>query len=262
MPKDERETDRNRYLDRFRLDGRTALVTGASRNIGASISRALAEAGANLVLNARGAEALEALAAELRTAYGVQVTAIAADLGDPSQRRRLVDESRRHAGAIDVLINNATAGGRPESSLETTQEIWHAATEVNLTAPFELCQAFIPGMHERGRGSVINVLSTAGFVVVPPMLAYGAMKAALWTMTKYLARECAPAVRVNAICPGTVNEGGTFKVPTWSKLLPLTALGRVGDPDELACAAVFLASEASSYTTGQVIFVDGGRVMP
>ena len=80
-------------------------------------------------------------------------------------------------------------------------------------------------------------------------------------MTKYLARECAPEVRVNAICPGTVQEGGTLKVPSWATLLPLTALGRVGDPDELACAALFLASDASSYTTGQVLFVDGGRVM-
>jgi NAD(P)-dependent dehydrogenase (short-subunit alcohol dehydrogenase family) len=250
-----------KYLDRFRLHGRTALITGASRNIGASISRAFAEAGANLVVNARGADALEALAAELRRACGVRVKAVVADLGDRAQRRRLIEEARE-AGAIDVVVNNATGGGRPPSGLETSDEIWHAATEVNVATPFELCQAFIPGMRERGRGSVINVLSTAGFVVVPPMLAYGAMKAALWTMTKYLARECAPTVRVNAICPGTVNEGGTLKVPTWSKLLPLTALGRVGDPDELACTAVFLASEASSYTTGQVIFVDGGRVMP
>ena len=78
-------------------------------------------------------------------------------------------------------------------------------------------------------------------------------------MTRYLARECAPAVRVNAICPGTVQEGGGLKVPSWEKLLPLTALGRVGEPDELACAALFLASDASSYTTGEVVFVDGGR---
>jgi hypothetical protein len=93
------------------------------------------------------------------------------------------------------------------------------------------------------------------------MLAYAATKSALWTMTRYLARECAPEVRVNAICPGTVQEGSEMKVPTWSKLLPLTALGRVGDSNELAGAALFLASDASSYTTGQVIFVDGGRVM-
>jgi NAD(P)-dependent dehydrogenase (short-subunit alcohol dehydrogenase family) len=139
--------------------------------------------------------------------------------------------------------------------------MWRDAVEVNVTAPFELCRACVPGMRARGRGAVINVLSTAAFAVVPPMLAYGAMKSALWTMTKYLARECAPQVRVNAICPGTVQEGAEMKVASWSKLLPLTALGRVGDPDELACAALFLASDAASYTTGQVIFVDGGRVM-
>ena len=253
--------DPPRSLDRFRLDGRTALVTGASRNIGAAISRAFAEAGANLVVNARGAAALDAFAASIRERHGVAVTPIAADLSLPSERARLIDDVQRGVGAVDILVNNATSGGRPDSGLETPAEMWAAAMEVNVTAPFALCRAFVPGMRQRGRGAVINMLSTAAFAVVPPMLAYGAMKSALWTMTKYLARECAPAVRVNAICPGTVQEGGAMKVPTWAKLLPLTALGRVGDPNELASAALFLASDASSYTTGQVIFVDGGRVM-
>ena len=253
--------DPHRYLDRFRLDGRTALITGASRNIGAAISRAFAEAGANLVVNARGAQALEAFAASIRERFGVAVTPIAADLSLPSERVRLIDDVQRSVGSIDILVNNATSGGRPESGLETTPEMWAGAIAVNVTAPFELCRAFIPGMRERGGGAVINILSTAGFAVVPPMLAYGAMKSALWTMTKYLAREGAPEVRVNAICPGTVQEGGELKIPTWAKLLPLTALGRVGDANELACAALFLASDASSYTTGQVIFVEGGRVM-
>jgi len=247
-------------LDRFRLDGRTALITGASRNIGAAISRAFAEAGASLIVNARGADALNAHAAALREQYGGTVTALAADLSLPAQRARLIDEVAARDG-VDILVNNATSGGRPDSMLATTAEQWQAAMEVNVTTPFELCRACIPGMQARGRGVVINVLSTAAFHVVPPMLAYGAMKSALWTMTKYLARECAPAVRVNAICPGTVQEGGEMKVPSWSKLLPLTALGRVGEADELATTALYLASDASSYTTGQVVFVDGGRVM-
>jgi NAD(P)-dependent dehydrogenase (short-subunit alcohol dehydrogenase family) len=249
------------YLDRFRLDGRTALITGASRNIGAAIGRAFAAAGANLVVNARTAGPLEAFAAEVHARFSVAVTPIAADLSQPAERARLTDELRRGIGDIDVLVNNATSGGRPATGLDTPSEMWRDAVEVNVAAPFELCRALVPGMRQRGRGTVINILSTAAFTVVPPMLAYGAMKSALWTMTKYLARECAPEVRVNAICPGTVQEGGTLKVPSWEKLLPLTALGRVGDPDELACAALFLASDASSYTTGQVIFVDGGRVM-
>jgi NAD(P)-dependent dehydrogenase (short-subunit alcohol dehydrogenase family) len=253
--------DAGPYLDRFRLDGRTALITGASRNIGAAIARAFAAAGANLVVNARHAGPLEAVAATLRERHGVAVAALAADLAQPAERARLLAEIERRVGAVDVLVNNAASGGRPESGLATSPEMWREAVEVNVTTPFELCRAVVPGMRSRGRGAVINVLSTAAFAVVPPMLAYGAMKAALWTMTKYLARECAPQVRVNAICPGTVQEGGELKVASWSKLLPLTALGRVGDPDEVACAALFLASEASSYTTGQVIFVDGGRVM-
>ena len=253
-------TDAQRNLGRFRLDGRTALITGASRNIGAAISRALAAAGAEVLINARDAGRLEACAASIRNEFGARVTAIAADLSAPSDRARLIDAVGERSG-IDILINNATSSGRPERGLETTAEMWRSAVEMNVTAPFELCRAFVPEMRRRGKGAVVNILSTAAFTVVPPMLAYGAMKSALWTMTKYLARECAPEVRVNAICPGTVQEGGELKVPSWSRLLPLTALGRVGDPDELACAALFLASDASSYTTGQVIFVDGGRVM-
>lgn len=249
------------YLDRFRLDGRTALITGASRNIGAAIARAFAEAGADLVLNARTAAPLEAGAAALRERYGVKVTAVAADLSQAAERRRLLDAVADANFAIDVLINNAPGGGRPASGLATDDAQWRDAIEVNVLAPFELCRAVVPGMQARGRGAIVNVLSTAAFAVVPPMLAYGAMKSALWTMTRYLARECAPAVRVNAICPGTVQEGGALKVPSWTQLVPLTALGRVGEPDELACAALFLASDASSYTTGEVVFVDGGRVL-
>ena len=249
------------YLDRFRLDGRTALITGASRNIGAAISRAFAEAGAGLVINARTAAPLEACADALRERYGAPVLAVAADLSQPAERARLIETVARAGLEIDVLVNNATGGGRPDRGLETTPEQWRDALEVNVTAPFELSRAFVPGMQARGRGTIVNVLSTAAFAVVPPMLAYGAMKSALWTMTRYLARECAPAVRVNAICPGTVQEGGALKVPSWAQLLPRTALGRVGDPDELAAAALFLASDASSYTTGEVVFVDGGRVM-
>jgi NAD(P)-dependent dehydrogenase (short-subunit alcohol dehydrogenase family) len=248
-------------LARFRLDGRTALVTGASRNIGAAISRALAAAGADVLINARDTGRLEACGAKLREEFPVRVTPIAADLSDPTERARLIDAIGECAGGVDILINNATSSGRPDGGLATTAEMWRSAVEMNVTAPFELCRAFVPEMRRRGKGAIINILSTAAFTVVPPMLAYGAMKSALWTMTKYLARECAPEVRVNAICPGTVQEGGELKVPSWSRLLPLTALGRIGDPGELACAALFLASDASSYTTGQVIFVDGGRVM-
>ena len=212
-------------LDRFRLDGRTALITGASRNIGAAIGRAFAEAGANLVVNARDAGRLEEFAAAVREQFEVHVTPLPADLSQPAERARMIEEIRQRVGGVDVVVNNATSSGRPASGLETTAEMWREAVEVNVAAPFELCRAFVPDMRQRGRGAVINVLSTAAFAVVPPMLAYGAMKSALWTMTKYLARECAPEVRVNAICPGTVQEGGELKVPSWAALLPRTALG-------------------------------------
>ena len=217
-------------LDRFRLDGRTALITGASRNIGAAISRAFAEAGATLVINARRAAPLEACAAGLREQFGVQALAIAADLSQPAERARLIAEVEARVGGIDVLVNNATSGGRPDNGLATTPEQWQAAMEVNVAAPFELCRGFIPGMQARGRGAVINLLSTAAFSVVPPMLAYGAMKSALWTMTKYLARECAPTVRVNAICPGIIHT------PMQDRVLEEVAKLRNTEPGALSAA--------------------------
>jgi len=249
-------------LDRFRLDGRTALVTGASRNIGAAVARALAEAGARVIVNARGEAALDALAEGLRRDTGAEVIALPADLGDPGQVDRLAEAVLGRTGGADVLVNNATSIGhaRPATSLEATPADHALAMQVNLQAPLALVRAFLPAMRSRGRGSIVNVLSTAGFDVVPPMLAYACAKQSLWTATRFLARELAPEVRVNAVCPGTVNEGGELKVPTWSKLLPLNAIPRVGLPEEVAGAVVFLASEASSYTTGQVVFCDGGRV--
>jgi 3-oxoacyl-[acyl-carrier protein] reductase len=149
-------TDPPAYLDRFRLAGRTALITGASRNIGAAIARAFAEAGADLVLNARGAGPLDAFADAVRQRYGVAVTAIAADLSQPADRTRLLAVIAQRDTGIDVLVNNATSGGRPDSGLETSAALWADAFAVNVTAPFELCRALVPGMRERGRGAVIN----------------------------------------------------------------------------------------------------------
>src|SRR5262245_6673031 len=119
--------DSPKYLERFRLDGRTALITGASRNIGAAIARAFAAAGANLIVNARTAAALDAFAAGVRERYGVEVTAIAGDLAQPGDRARLIDAIVRRGTAIDILVNNATSGGRPESGLSTSPEMWRAA---------------------------------------------------------------------------------------------------------------------------------------
>jgi NAD(P)-dependent dehydrogenase (short-subunit alcohol dehydrogenase family) len=249
-------------LDRFRLDGRIAFVTGASRNIGAAIARGLAEAGARVVLNARATAGLDALAAELRRDTGTEVLVLAGDLASPAEVDRLARRILDETGGADVIVNNATSIGhaRPAASLDSTPEDFALAMQVNLQAPLAFVRAFAPTMRTRGRGSIVNVLSTAGFDVVPPMLAYACAKQSLWTATRFLARELAPEIRVNAVCPGTVNEGGEPKVPTWASLLPRNAIQRIGLPEEVAGAVVFLASEASSYTTGQVVFCDGGRV--
>lgn len=242
-----------------KLKDKVAVITGGGSGVGKATAALFLKEGAKVVIAGRDAAKLAAVAAELKA--GDALRTVPTDVMKAEQCQALIDAATKAFGRVDVLVNNATSGGRPSTGLATTPEIWAAAVEASVTAPFELCRAFIPGMRAGGKGSVINVLSTAAFAVVEPMLAYGTTKAALWTMTRYLARECAPAVRVNAICPGTVQEGGAMKVDSWARLLPLTALGRVGDSNELACAALFLASDASSYTTGQVIFVDGGRVM-
>ena len=244
----------------FDLSGKVALITGGSRGLGHEMALAFARAGADVVIASRKADACARAALEVE-ALGRKALAHACHVGDWSALDGLVDAAYGHFGRVDVLVNNATGGGRPARSLETTPAQWRDALEVNVAAPFELSRAVVPGMQARGRGAIVNVLSTAAFVVVPPMLAYAAMKSALWTMTRYLARECAPAVRVNAVCPGTVQEGGALKVPSWAALLPQTALGRVGEPDEVAAAVLYLACDASSYTTGEVVFVDGGRVL-
>ena len=125
--------DSGQYLDRFRLDGRTALITGASRNIGAAIARAFAAAGAKLVVNARDGDALAALASAVREHYAAEVIAIAADLGQPDARARMIGEIEQRVGGIDILVNNAAGGGRPDSGLATSPELWRSAIEVNLT---------------------------------------------------------------------------------------------------------------------------------
>ncbi|MBV9993730.1 MAG: SDR family oxidoreductase [Caulobacteraceae bacterium] len=245
------------------LKGRAALITGASRNIGAATATAFAEAGADLLIVARGADALETKAEELRAATGRRVVTLAADLADADGIERLLETADREFEQIDVLVNNAFDTGDTfrRSILEIDWSDWTRCIGANLEAPFKLSQALARRMLEGRGGSIINVLSTAGFTPLPSFGPYGTTKAALWMLTRYMAKECAPKVRFNAVCPGTTAEdGGESRRDAWANVLPLVPLRRVGLPQETAQAMLFLASDASSYTTGQVLFVDGGRV--
>jgi NAD(P)-dependent dehydrogenase (short-subunit alcohol dehydrogenase family) len=162
---------------------------------------------------------------------------------------------------VDVLVNNAYSGSGPygKDILDLGPELWDASFRTNVLAPYALAQRFGPGMRERGSGNIINVVSGSGLLPTKGLLPYGAAKAALWMMTRYLAAELAPAIRVNALCPGIVVADGTAPDPSADSVLPLIPLGRTGRPDEMAGAAVYLASDASSYTTGSLLVCNGGR---
>ncbi|MBW8825945.1 MAG: SDR family oxidoreductase [Acidobacteria bacterium] len=246
----------------FRLDGRTALITGIGPGIGEHVALAYAAAGARIVACSRTAAKVEDLAARIEAAGGTAI-GVAADVSRADDVERLLDEATARFGPVHVLFHNATGGGvgRRQDSLDLSTEDWSEGVAIHLTTPFRMAQALIPGMREAGGGSIINVLSTAGFTPVPGIgaMAYGATKAGLEMLTRYLALECGPEVRANCLCPGTIDPHGETR-PVWEPILGKIPMKRVGFAQEVAGAALFLASDASSYITGQTIFVDGGRV--
>jgi len=252
----------------FRLDGRTAVITGASQNIGLSLALGFAEAGADVLMVARNPERLDRAVAAVRlTVPGRRIEGCAADVGDPEGIGRIAEAVTEQFGAADVLVNNAPATGRDGvpagiDILDLPDSSWESTFRVNVLGSFRLVRALFGGRSAEGRDlSVINVLSGSGFLPVPEprSVAYGASKSALWMMTRYLAHHLAPAIRVNAVCPGAVTADGEPATQLTRDLLHEIPMGRLGTPNEIAGAAVYLASPAASYTTGEVIFCNGGR---
>lgn len=261
-----RELTGSDVLTRFRLDNRNAIVTGVGPGMGSHVARTFAAAGANVVLCARDEAKVGALAASLE-ADGHSAMAVAADVGTPEGVDRLVERAKQEFGPIHVLYHNAAARalvpGRDPLAL--TDDEWQACFDVNVMAVVRLARALVPGMMAEG-GSIVTVLTTAAFVPTPNLSAwaYASTKAALLTLTRNIATECAPNVRANAICPGPIApaiDSGHPRWPLWQAQVVGIPLGRVGLATEVEAAALFLASEASSYVTGQVIYVDGGRVI-
>jgi NAD(P)-dependent dehydrogenase (short-subunit alcohol dehydrogenase family) len=245
----------------FSLDGRVAVVTGGSSGIGRAIARALAGAGARVVLIARGAAALDETAGALRTA-GAEAAWVSADLGDRASLEKGAREAAARFGEPDILVNCAGINLRPPMNALTIAD-WDQTMALNLTAPFLLGQRFGPPMAERGWGRIINVASQQAVRAFGNSGGYGASKGGLASLTRSQSEAWAPGgVCCNAISPGFVITPLTREAasnPARSAALAArTMIGRNGEAGDFEGIAVFLASRASDYVTGQLIFVDGG----
>jgi NAD(P)-dependent dehydrogenase (short-subunit alcohol dehydrogenase family) len=252
----------------MRLSGRTALITGASRNIGRAIALDFAAEGADLLLNTRvNGEELAAVAAECRKA-GVRVVTALADVGDAAAVEAMVARGLAELGALDVLVCNAAI--RPHKSLtETSVEEWHHVLGVNLHSAFYLSRAVVPAMKTRGRGSIITLGGLSSLTGRPNTAAVTTAKTGLLGLVRALAAELGPfGIRANMVMPGFIDTERRYaewypefkKAPPGSpEQLKQIPLGRLGRPEDIADACVFLASDASAYVTGDTIRVMGGR---
>lgn len=247
-------------LDRFKLDGQVAIVTGAGRGIGRGIALAFAEAGADVVVCARSKEQIDDTAVQIR-ARGRRALSIPCDVTKRDQLEHLVASTVDEFGRIDVLVNNA-GGWPPKDALFTSEKEFETAFRFNVTTAFVLTRLVVPKMVETaGRGSIVNISSVAGKHLGPGFVAYGTAKAALSFMTQELAQDFAPKIRVNAIAVGSVETealGTILDDATRKSMIDQTPLGRLGQVEDIAACALFLASPAASYVTGEIYGVNGG----
>ncbi|MBW2031564.1 MAG: SDR family oxidoreductase [Deltaproteobacteria bacterium] len=250
-------------MDRLRLEGKVALVTGSGRGLGRAMAEALAEAGADLLVTARSEREIKGTEASIR-ALGRKAVAVPCDVTDKASIDKMVDVGLRELGRIDILVNNAgTAIIKP--LLELKEEEWHRTLDTNLTSMFLCCKAVGPVMIRQGGGTIINMTSVLGARGRTGSVAYACSKGGVIQLTRTLAIEWAPYnIRVNAIGPGAFYTRPMKFVLDDPKLGEIRRkkipLKREGQPDELGPLVVYLASPASGYMTGQIIYVDGGEL--
>lgn len=246
----------------FNLDGKVALVTGASKGIGEAMARGLAEFGAKVVVSSRKQEAVDAVADAFK-ADGLEATGIAANVGSPDDIANLVDKTVEIYGGLDILINNAAANPVFGPIQNTDERAFDKIIDINLKGPFELCKKAYPVLKQRGGGSIIHISSIGGLRPEAGIGIYSVSKAAIINLTQAMAQDWGPDnIRVNAICPGLIKT--KFSEALWQndeildRFVKQIPLGKPGEPDNIAGLAVFLASEAAAYCTGGAYLVDGG----
>ncbi len=249
--------------ERFRIDGRRVLVTGASRGIGRAIALGLAAAGADVALASRRIEGLREVAREVE-ALGRRGVPVPCHMGRMPEVRAMVAEAASALGGLDVLVNNAAANPLMTPLVDLGEESWDKILDVNLKGPFVACQEAVRRFRAQGGGgNIVNVSSVGGLDPGPLVGAYCVSKAGLITLTQALARELgSEGIRVNAIAPGLIDtkmSAALMNDPTIHEaVVGRAALHRHGEPDEIVGAALFLCSQASSFMTGQTLVVDGG----
>jgi 7-alpha-hydroxysteroid dehydrogenase len=246
-------------IDRFRLDGKIALVTGAGRGIGQAIALAFAEQGADVVVSARTESEIDATAAAARR-FGRRALAVPCDVTDAAQLDALVARTLDELGRVDLLVNNA-GGFPPMAFLDTDLPSWEWCFKFNLTSAYLLTRACLPHMLAKDGGAVLNISSAAGRIVQKGFVGYGTAKAALSFMTRQLAAEFAPRVRVNALAVGAVETSALAPFLTdelRATMAGMTPMRRIGAVEDVAAAALWLCTPAGAWVTGKVVEVDGG----